>query len=369
MKIIGKHKSEVIKQSLRKMRLFVWTTAPIMTAASIVCIVCNILIRNIFIPLFVFCALFVLIELIFLRSTKKQTLDRDAKRDQSTYRYEEIEFAENAISLKSFSYYTSGDYLIPYENIKKICFTKNSIYIYFLKLVWGFSRADMLDAEEAELITLLKDKLSIEKFNPAKIPERKTAGCQEQPLIPEKEVINLFPVTSGSHNPSTDDLKFASGFNHKNGQRTNFKKSCVIAGIIALCLLILGIISLILHNGGLFTFSMTLFSFAILFFGIFGLSLLFVKKAIEWSKQIAVTRITISDYFTEWETVYRDGTVAKAAYNFISFTAISETRDYFIFNLSNANIAVPKSAFENLDIPRQIFIKELGAKYKYFPNK
>ena len=138
MKIIGKHKSEVSKLFLRSsMRPFIWATAIIISALFVGGIICYIFISNMFFPLCFFCFLLLFFGIIIVNSIKKQGVSRELNRDKSTYRFEEIEFGENAISLKSFSYFTSSDHNIPYDSVNKICFSNNSIYIYYLGFAWG----------------------------------------------------------------------------------------------------------------------------------------------------------------------------------------------------------------------------------------
>ena len=387
MKIIGKHKCGAIKKS--KMRLFIWTTAPFLTTVFWVCVICNNLVvnniinnyNNIIYKIFsnniadyflvllsIICFIFVLTEIFILSSLNKQTRVIENKLDNSTYRFAELEFTEKSIFFKSFSYYASGDYVMPYEYIQKICFTKKNIYFFSTRLVLGLSRADMTETEETELIMLLKNKVSAEKFKPAKIPKRNTAKCQERLLIPEKQIVNSFPITSISHLPSTDDLKFALGFNCKKGKRIPYKKISVVCGIAALCFFSLGLVSVLLSIHTLDAPATLFFAISFWIFCICGLSHFSLKKSIEWSKEIAANRITISDYFAEWETVYYNGVVIKTMNNFAVFSNIAETHEYFVFTRSGSNIAVPKSVFENLDIVRQIFIKEMGDKYKHFPK-
>ena len=77
----------------------------------------------------------------------------------------------------------------------------------------------------------------------------------------------------------------------------------------------------------------------------------------------------VSDFFVEFETVYQNGITIKGIHNFAMFSNISETRDYFILTVSGVNTVVPKFGIPNHEILRQIFLKEMGTKLKYFPDK
>jgi len=339
-----------------------------MALLFIAAVICNTLIRNVFVPIFVFSFLFFIFELIVLHNAKKQSCNLNNEWDRNVYRFGEIDFNDDCIVFTNYNYYLSSFFSIDYKSVKKISFTKDTVLVFSPATFFIFSRADITETEESAFIDFLKQKLSADKFNADKIPKRNTTNSKLRQLIQEKDIINYFPVTTAHYVPSPSDIN-TSRLDHKTGKRINTKQVFIIAGIISLCFLTLGIIGLIFYNDNLFNFGMSIAVLGIMFLSVQGLSLRSVKKAFERSAQITANRITISDYFVEWETVYQDGIVVKTAYNLAAVTSLSETRDHLIFLIFGASYAVPKAAFESLDIPRQIFLKELGPKYRRFPDQ
>lgn len=372
MKIIGKHDiNNFVGIITRKLRIIVYSSASVLTAISIFLIIYASVIRY-FSGLAAglgACAMIIFFEILMLRSNTKKNNEILTKQRQSAYRFDEFEFGEDSVIYRDFNYYISNAHNIKYETVKKVFFTKDAVYLRFLNHYLAFSRADISETEEGILIDILKNKLPLKKFNPAKIPARNISGCTETVLISERPVVNQFPETAVSYTPSPADVKFALTHNYINGRKTNPLPIIAVWGLLVLLAAVL-IFALGDYLGDfLFSIAYILLALAILVTALFSLVAVSNNKAVKNSNNFTWSGVSVTDYFFTFSICYKDGTAMESRYNFASLTGITEFPDYYMIVSTAGFIPVPKTAFADLEIIRMIFAKELGPKYRRFNTK
>lgn len=374
MKIIEKyHCNDIINGSLRSIRIIFYSVTLffiILSGVFLALGLSNVIRDATAIAYLVICLLLAALSLYILQTAKKAQRGLYTEQDKNTYRLSEVEFKDDCISGADFNYYAASSHTVKYESIDKVCFSKKDVNIFaFNSLIIGFSRANMTEAEETALIEFLSQKLPVNKFDAAKIPKRSLARCSERQLIPEKEIINLFRETVVSYKQTRADTEFLLTHNYVSGAKSNLKLRVVIWSVIALAIAGLWIVSLIIAEGWHYSMLMLVFFIALIMLIIPAASLFSIKTIDKALEKIASQEISVTDYFITYRIKYRDGSVASTAYNSAAFLGITEFKDYFLLAPQGNLIAVPKNSLDNLDTLRQIFAKELGPKFRSFPDK
>ncbi len=307
---------------------------------------------------------------LILRSIIKTRKTHYLNHINSTYRYEETEFGDEGITCADFSHFYFSRHFIKYRDIRKAVFTKDAVYIRFMNVYNAFSRAALDADSEARLIALLSQKLNKKQFNPGRIPKKNVAGVKEITLVPERETADVFPPTHTAFTLSAADLDFIVKYNHLTGKRNRQVLFFCSFFFFAALFLVIGLTAgeyLEDFTSFVLTLSYVLLGTSALFLFIFLLNRGVNRKS---AKTFGSAEITVTDFFVTFKISYICGTVMQTSYNFAAITSAAEFKDYIVCSTVAGFIIIPKAGILNsMEMLRQIFHKELGPKFRCFPDK